>query len=91
LGREIAGQNEEGRSRWKAGIGEFHDEFMMFLICNSNSLGDFEILALDPLLDDGLLDVLLIRKSNLPEFIMLVTLALRGEHSNDPHNPLLDE
>ncbi|HTG67684.1 MAG TPA: diacylglycerol kinase [Candidatus Udaeobacter sp.] len=68
-----------------AGVGEFHDEFMMFLICNSNSVGGFERLAPDSKLDDGLLDVLLIRKCNLPEFIKLVTLALRGEHLNDPH------
>ncbi|MBD2868946.1 diacylglycerol kinase [Paenibacillus arenilitoris] len=68
-----------------AEVGEFHDEFMMFLICNSNSVGGFERLAPDSKLDDGLLDVLLIRKCNLPEFIKLVTLALRGEHLNDPH------
>lgn len=68
-----------------AGVGEFHDEFMMFLICNSNSVGGFERLAPDSKLDDGLLDVLLIRKCNLPEFIKLVSLALRGEHLNDPH------
>lgn len=68
-----------------AGVGEFHDEFMMFLICNSNSVGGFERLAPDSKLDDGLFDVLLVRKCNLPEFIKLVTLALRGEHLNDPH------
>lgn len=68
-----------------AGVGDFHDEFMMFLICNSNSVGGFERLAPDSKLDDGLLDVLLIRKCNLPEFIKLVSLALRGEHLNDPH------
>lgn len=67
------------------GVGEFHDEFMMFLICNSNSVGGFERLAPESKLDDGLLDVLLIRKMNLAEFIRLVTLALRGEHLNDPH------
>jgi diacylglycerol kinase (ATP) len=68
-----------------AGVGEFHDEFMLFLICNSNSVGGFERLAPDSKLDDGLLDVLLIRKCNLPEFIKLVSLAVRGEHLNDPH------
>ncbi|MCR2804533.1 diacylglycerol kinase [Paenibacillus soyae] len=67
------------------GVGEFHDEFMMFLICNSNSVGGFERLAPESKLDDGLLDVLLIRKMNLAEFIRLVTLALRGEHLSDPH------
>ncbi|RIX60645.1 diacylglycerol kinase [Paenibacillus nanensis] len=67
------------------GVGEFHGEYMMFLICNSNSVGGFERLAPESKLDDGLLDVLLIRKMNLAEFIRLVTLALRGEHLNDPH------
>lgn len=67
------------------GVGEFHDEFMLFLICNSNAVGGFEKLAPDSKLDDGLLDVLLVRKCNLPEFIKLVTAALRGEHLNDPH------
>lgn len=67
------------------GVGEFHDEYMMFLICNSNSVGGFERLAPESKLDDGLLDVLLIRKMNLAEFIRLVTLALRGEHLSDPH------
>lgn len=67
------------------GVGEFHDEFMMFLICNSNSVGGFERLAPESKLDDGLLDVLLISKMNLAEFIRLVTLALRGEHLSDPH------
>ena len=67
------------------GVGEFHEEFMMFLICNSNSVGGFERLAPESKLDDGLLDVLLISKMNLAEFIRLVTLALRGEHLNDPH------
>lgn len=67
------------------GMDEIHDEFMLFLICNSNSVGGFERLAPDSKLDDGLLDVLLIRKCNLAEFIRLATLALRGEHLNDPH------
>ncbi|MHA7967401.1 diacylglycerol kinase [Paenibacillus sp. CAU 1782] len=68
-----------------AGVGNFHDEFMMFLICNSNSVGGFERLAPESKLDDGLVDVLLIRKMNLAEFIRLVSLALRGEHLNDSH------
>ncbi|MFD2114330.1 diacylglycerol kinase [Paenibacillus yanchengensis] len=67
------------------GVGTFHDEYMMFLICNSNSVGGFERLAPNSLPDDGLLDVLLVTKCNLAEFIRLVTLALRGEHLNDPH------
>lgn len=67
------------------GVGQFHDEYMMFLICNSNSVGGFERLAPNSLLDDGLLDVILVTKCNLAEFIRLVSLALRGEHLQDPH------
>jgi len=64
---------------------ELHDEFMLFLIANSNSVGGFEKLAPDASLDDGMFDVFILRKCNLAEFIRLATLALRGEHVNDPH------
>ncbi|MFC4808788.1 diacylglycerol kinase [Paenibacillus sp. GCM10023250] len=66
-------------------IGEIHEEIMMFLICNSNSVGGFEKLAPDASLSDGLFDVVVLKKCNLGEFIRLATLALRGEHLNDPH------
>ncbi|MFF2480109.1 diacylglycerol kinase [Paenibacillus sp. NPDC058071] len=68
-----------------AGVGEFNDEFMMFLICNSNSVGGFEKLAPESKVDDGMFDVILVKKCNLAEFIRLVSLALRGEHLNDSH------
>ncbi|TNJ64574.1 diacylglycerol kinase [Paenibacillus hemerocallicola] len=61
------------------------EEVMMFLICNSNSVGGFEKLAPDASLSDGLLDVFILRKCNLAEFIRIVSAALRGEHMNDPH------
>lgn len=61
------------------------EEVMMFLICNSNSVGGFEKLAPDASLNDGLLDVFILRKCSLPDFIRIVSAALRGEHTNDPH------
>lgn len=68
---------------------EGHDtlegEFMMFLIANSNSVGGFEKLAPGAQIDDGMLDVIAVKKCNLAEFIRLVTMALRGDHFNDPH------
>lgn len=68
---------------------EGHDtmegEFMMFLIANSNSVGGFEKLAPGAVIDDGMLDVIAVRKCNLAEFIRLVSMALRGDHFNDPH------
>ncbi|GGH10060.1 diacylglycerol kinase [Paenibacillus segetis] len=60
-------------------------EFMLFLIANSNSVGGFEKLAPDARIDDGLLDVIAVKKCNLAEFIRLVSMALRGDHFNDPH------
>lgn len=60
-----------------------HDEFMVFLIANSNSVGGFEKLAPGASIDDGLFDVIALRKCNLAEFVRVVSLALRGEHLND--------
>ncbi|MFD2671871.1 diacylglycerol kinase [Marinicrinis sediminis] len=62
-----------------------HDEFMLFLISNSNSVGGFEKLAPEARLDDGYFDVLLLKKCNLADFIRIATLALRGEHLSDSH------
>lgn len=69
----------------KAGDKEFHEEVMMFLVGNSNSVGGFEKLAPEASMNDGLFDVLILRKCNLAEFIRVVTLALRGEHLSDPN------
>ncbi|OXL85913.1 lipid kinase [Paenibacillus sp. SSG-1] len=60
-----------------------HDEFMIFLITNTNSVGGFEKLAPGARIDDGLLDVIALKKCNLAEFVRLASLALRGEHFND--------
>lgn len=65
------------------GQAPIHDEFMVFLIANSNSVGGFEKLAPGASIDDGMFDVIALRKCNLAEFVRVVTLALRGEHVND--------
>jgi diacylglycerol kinase (ATP) len=64
---------------------DIHEEVMLFLITNSNSVGGFERLAPDASLNDGLFDVLILKKCSLPEFIRVVSLALRGEHVGDPN------
>lgn len=66
-------------------VGVLQGEFMMFLICNSNSVGGFEQLVPNSELDDGMFDVLIVKKCNLAEFIKIITLALRGEHLSDPN------
>lgn len=68
-----------------AGHDTIEGEFMMFLIANSNSVGGFEKLAPGAEIDDGMLDVIAVKKCNLAEFIRLVSMALRGDHFNDPH------
>ncbi|MMZ68772.1 Diacylglycerol kinase [compost metagenome] len=46
-------------------------------------MGGFEKLAPDARIDDGMLDVIALKKCNLAEFIRLVSMALRGDHFND--------
>ncbi|MGX9136123.1 diacylglycerol kinase [Rummeliibacillus sp. JY-2-4R] len=63
----------------------FDDEAMMFLIALTNSVGGFEKLAPDASLNDGLFSIFILKKSNIADFVKLVTLASRGEHLKDPH------
>ncbi|MUK88420.1 diacylglycerol kinase [Ornithinibacillus sp. L9] len=61
------------------------EDIMLFLVSNSNSVGGFEKLAPDAKLNDGYFDLLILRKTNLAEFIRIVTLASRGAHLDDDH------
>lgn len=58
-------------------------EIMLFLVANTNSVGGFEKLAPDALVDDGYFDLLILEKTSLPEFLRLATAALRGNHLDD--------
>jgi diacylglycerol kinase (ATP) len=62
-----------------------HEEVMLFLISNSTSVAGFEKLSPDASMNDGLFDVLILKRCNLAEFIRVVSMALRGEHMNDPN------
>jgi diacylglycerol kinase (ATP) len=64
---------------------ELHEEVMLFLIANSNSVAGFEKLSPDASLDDGLFELFLLKRCSLADFIRVVTLVLRGEHMDDPH------
>jgi diacylglycerol kinase (ATP) len=61
-----------------------NEEIMMFLLANSCSVAGFEKLAPEASLHDGKLDLIVLRKCNLADFIRLASMALRGEHLNDP-------
>jgi diacylglycerol kinase (ATP) len=64
---------------------DLHEQVMLFIIANSNSVGGFEKLAPEASLDDGLFDVFILKKCNLVEFIRVASAELRGEHINDPN------
>ncbi|PAQ16742.1 diacylglycerol kinase [Bacillus sp. FJAT-42315] len=63
----------------------FEGEVMLFLIALTNSVGGFEKLAPDSSVNDGLFSLLILKKTNLAEFIRIASLALRGEHLQDDH------
>ena len=63
----------------------FEDEAMMFLVGLTNSVGGFEKLAPNSSMNDGLFSLLILKKVNIAEFIRLASLAIRGEHLEDPH------
>jgi diacylglycerol kinase (ATP) len=60
-----------------------HDEFMLFLITNSTSVGGFRRLAPGALIDDGLFDFVAVKKCTIAEMLRLVTLTFKGEHLDD--------
>jgi diacylglycerol kinase (ATP) len=61
----------------------YNGEIMLFLVANTNSVGGFEKLAPDALVDDGYFDLLILEKTSLPEFLRLATAAVRGNHLDD--------
>ncbi|HWL13528.1 MAG TPA: diacylglycerol kinase [Ureibacillus sp.] len=63
----------------------FEGEAMMFLCGLTNSVGGFEKIAPDASINDGLFTMMILKKCNIADFIRIASLALRGEHLNDPH------
>ncbi|MFC4388960.1 diacylglycerol kinase [Gracilibacillus marinus] len=63
----------------------FEDEIMLFLVSNTNSVGGFEKIAPEAKMDDGLFDLVILKKANLAEFIRIASLATKGAHLEDSH------
>ncbi|RKL67241.1 diacylglycerol kinase [Salipaludibacillus neizhouensis] len=61
----------------------FEGEIMLFLVSNTNSVGGFEKLAPDAYLNDGMFDLLIVKKTNLADVVRITSAALRGDHIND--------
>ena len=62
----------------------FEGEAMLFLVGLTNSIGGFEKLSPSSSINDGMFTLLILTKTNLADFIPIASLALRGEHINDP-------
>lgn len=73
------------RVRLETRNGVIEEEMMLFLIANSNSVGGFEKLAPSADLSDGLFDVIVLKKTTIPELVRLARHALKGDHVDDPH------
>jgi diacylglycerol kinase (ATP) len=61
----------------------FEGEAMLFLVGLTNSVGGFEKLAPNSSINDGMFSLLILKKTNLADFIRIATLAIRGDHIYD--------
>lgn len=61
------------------------EDILLFLISNSSSIGGFKKLAPDADVADNLLDVVILRDSDIAELANIFINLLRGEHINHPN------
>lgn len=61
------------------------EEILLFLISNSSSIGGFKKLAPEADVGDGLLDVIIIRKSEITDLANIFFNVLTGEHIRHPN------
>jgi diacylglycerol kinase (ATP) len=59
-------------------------ELEMFAICNARMIGGGYPIAPEALIDDGLLDVFLVKRMPLLEFVRVLQTIAAGEHRADP-------
>ncbi|MBB5172538.1 diacylglycerol kinase [Texcoconibacillus texcoconensis] len=61
----------------------FEGDIMLFLVANTNSVGGFEKLAPNAYMNDGMFDMLIVKKTNIADVARIASSALRGEHIHD--------
>jgi diacylglycerol kinase (ATP) len=61
------------------------EDIFLFLIMNSGTVGGFPNLVPHAKIDDGKLDVLIVKKCNLPELMSLFISFLKGIHCNSKY------
>ncbi|MGE5632354.1 MAG: YegS/Rv2252/BmrU family lipid kinase [Caulobacteraceae bacterium] len=73
------------KMRMQYGGNLIEDNFLLFLILNGSSAGGFTRLAPSAKIDDGLMEVIAIKNTNITNVLALFLKVLRGEHSGDPN------
>jgi diacylglycerol kinase (ATP) len=71
--------------RLQYGSNVIEDSFLLFLILNGSSAGGFNKLAPHAKIDDGLMDVIAIKNTNITNIFTIFLKILRGEHIGDPN------
>lgn len=61
------------------------EDIMLFVVSNSASIGGFKKLAPDASVSDGYLDVVIIKKSDIPDLAQIFINIFSGEHINHPN------
>lgn len=65
--------------------GEYDGNASMFFLGLTNSIGGFETIAPDAMLDDGKFSLIVVKTANLFEIVRLITMVINGgKHVNDP-------
>jgi diacylglycerol kinase (ATP) len=73
------------KMRLQYGSNVIEDSFLLFLILNGSSAGGFNKLAPHAKIDDGLMDVIAIKNTNITNIFTIFLKILRGEHIGDPN------
>jgi diacylglycerol kinase (ATP) len=61
----------------------YEGDVMFFFVCNTNSVGGFEHLASKSKMNDGLLDLIVVERMNIPRLVRLGIKTLSGKHLKD--------
>lgn len=69
--------------RMQYGFNIIEDNFLLLLILNGSSAGGFNRLAPSAKIDDGLMDVIAIKNTNITNMLSIFLKILRGEHIGD--------
>lgn len=73
------------KMRLQYGSNVIEDSFLLFLILNGSSAGGFSKLAPQARIDDGLMDVIAVKNTNITNILAIFLKMLRGEHFGDPN------